>query len=81
MNKKTWQKNAAAIPLFFRNESGGYYIIATDMKCREGWNSNNSMVVWESKDLINWHGERIIDFSKIKGSETADRIWAPEVFI
>lgn len=72
-------KKCCRDPFIFRNESGGYYIIATDMKCREGWNSNNSMVVWESKDLINWHGERIIDFSKIKGSETADRIWAPEV--
>lgn len=71
-------KKCCRDPFILRKENGGFIIIATDMKCRDGWNSNCSIVVWESSDLINWHSERIIDFSKIKGCETADRVWAPE---
>ncbi|MCI9112169.1 MAG: glycoside hydrolase family 43 protein [Eubacterium sp.] len=81
-NKKiitqTLGKKCCRDPFIFRNENGGFHIIATDMCCKDGWNSNNSIVVWDSKDLIHWKNERIIDFSRFSETENADRIWAPE---
>lgn len=66
-------------PFIFRDNNDIFHIIATDMRCYDGWNSNNSMVVWDSKDLINWENEHIIDFSQFSETKLADRVWAPEV--
>lgn len=76
--KQTLGKKCCRDPFILRNENGSFHIIATDMRCKDGWNSNNSFVVWDSDDLIHWKNERIIDFSKIKGFEKTDRAWAPE---
>lgn len=72
-------KKCCRDPFIFRDENNVFHIIATDMRSNDGWNSNNSMVVWDSEDLINWKNERIIDFSKFESTKTADRVWAPEV--
>ncbi len=77
--KQTLGKKCCRDPFIFKGENGLFYIIATDMRCHDGWNSNNSFVIWDSKDLISWGNERIIDFSEIKGFEGTDRAWAPEV--
>ena len=66
-------------PYIFRDEDGMFHIIATDMKSEDGWANNNSMIVWDSKDLINWENERIIDFSVFESTENANRVWAPQV--
>lgn len=66
-------------PFIFRDNEGKFHIIATDMKSEEGWANNNSMVVWDSDDLINWKNERIIDFRSYASSQEAVRVWAPEV--
>lgn len=66
-------------PYIFRDNEGMFHIIATDMRCHDGWANNNSMVVWDSKDLISWENERILDFSQYDETKSANRVWAPEV--
>ncbi len=82
-NKKiihqTLGKKCCRDPFIFRDEKGIFHIIATDMRCYDGWSSNNSMIIWDSKDLICWENERIIDFSQFKETKNADRVWAPQV--
>lgn len=72
-------KKSCRDPFIFRDENNNtFHILATDMRCHDGWNSNNSIVVWDSVDLINWENERIIDFSAFPETENANRVWAPE---
>ena len=82
-NKKiinqTLGKKCCRDPFIFRDESGIFHIIATDMRCFDGWSSNNSMIIWDSEDLICWENERILDFSRFKETKNADRVWAPQV--
>ncbi|MBQ6600860.1 MAG: glycoside hydrolase family 43 protein [Clostridia bacterium] len=66
-------------PFIFRGEDGAFHIIATDMRSEDGWANNNSMVVWDSENLIEWKNERIIDFSLFESTKNANRVWAPEV--
>lgn len=66
-------------PYIFRDEDNKFHIIATDMRSDDGWANNNSMVVWDSDDLINWQNERIIDFSQFEETKNANRVWAPQV--
>ena len=61
-------------PYIFRGEDGVFHIIATDMRCYDGWANNNSMIIWDSKDLVNWENERIIDFSQFESTKTANRV-------
>ncbi len=72
-------KKCCRDPYIFRNENGGFHIIATDMRCYDGWASNNSMIVWDSEDLVHWQNERIIDFSQFPQTKDANRVWAPQV--
>lgn len=66
-------------PYIFRDNNNVFHIIATDMRCHDGWANNNSMVVWDSKDLVNWGDERIIDFTQFDETKNANRVWAPQV--
>lgn len=77
--KQTLGKKCCRDPYIFRDEEGVFHIIATDMRSRDGWANNNSMVVWDSEDLLNWRNERIIDFSRFESTKAANRVWAPEV--
>lgn len=72
-------KKCCRDPFIFRDEENKFHIIATDMRCYDGWNSNNSMVIWDSCDLINWENERIIDFSQFEETKSANRVWAPQI--
>lgn len=72
-------KKCARDPFIFRDNDGVFHIIATDMRCYDGWSSNNSMVMWDSKDLISWENERIFDFSQFEETANADRVWAPQI--
>lgn len=76
---QTLGKKCCRDPFIFRDEDNMFHIIATDMRCYDGWSSNNSMIVWGSKDLIKWENERIIDFSQFDETKSADRVWAPQV--
>lgn len=71
-------KRCCRDPFIFRDEDNRFHILATDMKSSEGWNSNNSIVIWDSDDLVNWENERVIDFTQFDATKTADRVWAPE---
>ena len=76
---QTLGKKCCRDPFIFRDEDNLFHIIATDMRCYDGWNSNNSMVIWDSADLVNWTNERIIDFSQFAKTKSADRVWAPQI--
>lgn len=76
---QTKGKKCCRDPFIFRDNDGVFHIIATDMKSEEGWANNNSMVMWDSVDLVHWTNERIIDFSNFEETKNADRVWAPQV--
>ena len=76
---QTKGKKCCRDPFIFRDQDNIFHIIATDMRSQDGWSSNNSMIVWDSNDLINWHNERIIDFSSFGETKNADRVWAPQI--
>lgn len=66
-------------PFIFRAEDGSFYIIGTDMKSADGWNSNHALCVWHSEDLINYEQYDNIDMLSYDLEGTC-RAWAPEVF-
>ena len=76
---QTLGKKCCRDPYIFRDETGKFHIIATDMRSEDGWCNNNSIVIWDSDDLINWENERILDFSQYEETKDADRVWAPQV--
>ena len=77
--KQNLGKKCCRDPYIFRDNDGVFHIIATDMRSEDGWANNNSMVLWDSVDLINWKNEHIIDFSVFPETKTANRVWAPQV--
>ena len=78
MIRQTLGTGCCRDPFVFR-ANGKFYVIATDMKSELGWNSNHAMVIWESKNLIYWENERIIDIKVKDGYEATNRTWAPQV--
>ena len=76
---QTLGKKCCRDPYILRDEEGIFHIIATDMRCYDGWCSNNSIIIWDSKDLVQWENERIIDFSQFEETKFANRVWAPQV--
>lgn len=72
-------KKCVRDPYIFKGEDGYYYIVGTDMKCEEGWESNHALVTWKSENLIKWTDETIIDMRNL-GEDFADttRAWAPQ---
>lgn len=76
---QTKGKKCCRDPFVFRDEDNRFHIIATDMRSNDGWCNNNSMVIWDSDDLISWHNERIIDFSQFEETRNANRVWAPQI--
>lgn len=76
---QTKGKQCVRDPYIFKGQDDYYYIVGTDMKCIEGWESNHSLVVWRSKDLIDWSDENIIDMCEL-GEDFTDttRAWAPQ---
>lgn len=77
--RQTLGKKSCRDPFIFRDKNNVFHIIATDMRCHDGWNSNNSMIMWDSTDLIEWNNERVFDFTRFEETKSADRVWAPEV--
>lgn len=76
---QTKGKKCVRDPFIFKGQNGFYYIIGTDMKCEEGWESNHALVTWKSKDLITWTDETIIDMREMGGEfKNTNRAWAPQ---
>ena len=72
-------KKCVRDPYVFKSRDGFNYIIGTDMRCEEGWESNHALVTWRSEDLVSWTDETIIDMQDL-GEAFADttRAWAPQ---
>lgn len=58
-----------------------FYLIATDLRIAsgKGWDAaqyegSRSVVVWESRDLVNWSNERLVEVAE----KEAGCVWAPE---
>ena len=75
---QTLGTGCARDPYLFRGEDGAYYILATDMKSENGWNSNHAIITWRSEDLIHWTDETLIDLRAFPQTKSADRVWAPQ---
>jgi sucrose-6-phosphate hydrolase SacC (GH32 family) len=72
-------------PTIIRAHDGSkFWIIATDLKMHGsngGWDAagrtgSRSIVIWESTNLSNWNGPRLVQVSP----PTAGNTWAPEAF-
>ncbi|RHZ45745.1 glycoside hydrolase family 43 protein [Aspergillus thermomutatus] len=62
------------------HDKGKYYLIGTDLKIADTtWakavrTGSRGIFVWESSDLLNWAGERLVTVEE----ETAGMVWAPD---
>lgn len=66
-------------PHILRGEDGKtFYMVATDMVCANGWDSNRAMVLLKSTDLVNWKSTIINIQKKYAGQEDLKRVWAPQ---
>jgi len=66
-------------PHILRREDGrGFYMVATDMTSRLGWDSNRAMVLLKSDDLVNWTSSVVNIQQKYEGQEELKRVWAPQ---
>lgn len=70
-------------PYLLRSKHGRFYLLATDLSIhhRGGWansgateTGSHSLVVWESPDLLDWSGPRLVEVAP----EEAGCAWAPE---
>lgn len=66
-------------PHILRGADGkSFYMVVTDMKSANGWNSNHGMVLLKSNDLINWTHSRIDMHTAFPQFNTVNRVWAPQ---
>ncbi len=66
-------------PFIFEGEDGNFYIVATDMQSARGWNSQSTIVIYKTPDLIDITDGVLVDYKKFKGFENCSRAWAPQV--
>ncbi len=76
---QTKGKKCVRDPYIFKSRKGEWYIIGTDMRCEEGWESNHALITWKSDNLTDWYDETVIDIREL-GDNYADttRAWAPQ---
>jgi beta-xylosidase len=55
-----------------------FYMVVTDMVSANGWESNRSMVLLKSNDLINWSSSIINIQKRFPHNEDLLRVWAPQ---
>lgn len=80
----TLGESGARDPFIIRSPDGDrFFLIATDLKIygngdwsRAVTNGSQSLLVWESDDLIHWSEPRLVKVSP----DTAGNTWAPEAF-
>jgi hypothetical protein len=56
-----------------------FYMVATDMKCSEGWSSNRGIVMYKSTDLVHWTHSTVHFPDRFPEWKNVTRVWAPEV--
>ncbi|MBQ8050361.1 MAG: family 43 glycosylhydrolase [Bacteroidaceae bacterium] len=73
-------KKGVRDPHILRGDDGWFYMVNTDMRCAEGWDSNRGMVLMRSRDLIHWSHSTVHFPTRYKGTLFANvtRVWAPE---
>ena len=73
-------KKGVRDPHILRGEDGYFYMVLTDMRSAEGWESNHGIVMMKSKDLVNWTHSTVHFPDKYKEKNYANviRVWAPE---
>ena len=73
-------KKGVRDPHILRGEDGWFYMVLTDMRCSEGWESNRGIVMMRSRDLVNWTHSTVHFPDKYPGTMYAKvtRVWAPE---
>jgi arabinoxylan arabinofuranohydrolase len=55
-----------------------FYMVATDMVSANGWDSNRTVVLMHSTDLINWLSAVVNIQTKYLGQDNLLRVWAPQ---
>ena len=66
-------------PHILRGEDGKFYMVATDMRCADGWSSNRGIVMYKSDDMINWTHSTVNFPDRFADEWSAvTRVWAPE---
>ncbi len=77
-------KNSIRDPHILRGEDGKtFYMVLTDMRSSEGWQSNDGLILMKSTDLLHWE-HTAIDFpTRFPDLEGFDRenlhaVWAPQ---
>jgi hypothetical protein len=72
-------KGGVRDPHILRGADGNtFYMVVTDMKSANGWNSNHGMVLLKSSDLVNWTHSRIDMHTAFPKFSTVNRVWAPQ---
>ncbi len=66
-------------PFIFEGEDGFFYIVATDMRSALGWNSQSTIVIYKTPDLIEITDGVLINYRKFPGFTRCTRAWAPQV--
>ena len=68
-------------PFVLRGEDGMFYMVCTDMRSANGWDSNRGIVMSKSADLMNWTHSTVHFPTKYAGTDWANvtHVWAPEV--
>ena len=75
------EKHGIRDPHILRGVDGKtFYMVATDMKSANGWNSNNGMVLLKSNDLVNWKSSKVNIGTTFPEFNTVNRVWAPQTF-
>lgn len=66
--------------VFYSTKENCYYLLATDYDySSNNWgDSQSTMTVWKSNDLITWTGETHIDAKNIPGITFENNLWAPQ---
>ena len=65
-------------PHLLRGQDGKtFYMVATDMRCAEGWDSNRGMVLYKSTDLVHWQHSTVHFPTRFPEWKNVTRVWAP----
>ncbi|MEL0455912.1 family 43 glycosylhydrolase [Flavobacteriaceae bacterium SZ-1-7] len=73
-------KKGVRDPHILRSEDGNtFYMVVTDMKSFDGWDSNRGIVLLKSNDLVNWT-HATVNFPTKWPTEWGNvlRVWAPQ---
>lgn len=66
-------------PHILRCEDGNtFFMVATDMVCANGWDSNRAMVLLRSDNLTDWTSAVVNIQKRYQNQQDLKRVWAPQ---